>query len=149
MQPALQRVSDAFCPIVGVESDGHVAIGPHHHGALYYAGKPCGQRLRRCGIGHVGFFCVVQLAPRRAFAVDQYRPIDLGQPLGYCIRRHTLLFEVVELHIQALRREPGAGLFDRVTVGNTKDLDRILGGLWGVHGYIFCPVLVTGEWLRQ
>jgi len=68
----------------------------------------------------------VQLAPSRAFAVEQGFPAHRAQPGVQLRLGHALFLEVVKCRAQALVGQPGAGFFDGVAVLNTENN--------GVHG---------------
>ena len=60
----------------------------------------------------------VQLAPGRAFAVEQGFPAHIGQPVVQLRLGHALFFEIVKDRVQTVIGQPGAGFFDGVAIGN-------------------------------
>ena len=105
-------------PLVGFEADGGAAIGPFHDRALDDAGVVPHQLDSAGVVDHGRLHGRVELAPRRALPVDQRGPADGLQPAGQLLGGHALLFEIMEGVGNALRGQPGAGLFDGVAVGN-------------------------------
>lgn len=76
------------------------------------------QRLGAGGILHGSLRGRVELAPSRAFAVEQFFPAGRLRPRLQFFSGNALFFEVVKRMRLAVFGEPGAGFFDCVAVGN-------------------------------
>ncbi len=91
---------------------------PGHHRAFDHAGLAQHQLAGAGGITHRCLCRFVQLAPGRAFAVEQLFPADSGYPCGEMLRRDALLLEVVKLVVHTVVCEPSACFFNGVAVGD-------------------------------
>ena len=96
-------------PLVWCEAHGDAARGPGNHRPFDGAGMRQQDWFGAGAVRHARLHGSVQLAPSRAFAVEQGFPARRAQP-GVQLRfGHTLFFEVVKCRVQALVGQPGAG----------------------------------------
>lgn len=106
-----------LCPGVGRKTHGDASLRPLDDRALDDAGLLLHEG---CGTGRIlggGLGVGIELAPRRALAVEQLFPADSLHPGGQLLGGNTLFLEVVEFVGDALVGEPGAGLLDGVAIG--------------------------------
>ena len=114
-EPHILKFSNPASPGGCIKAD-HDVCAPFDDRALDGAGLGHHQLPGAGGIVHGGLRAGVQLAPGRAFAVDQRLPASGLSPQRQFLRGNALFFEIVEPVVQALVGEPGAGFFDRVAI---------------------------------
>ena len=113
-------------PLLGCEPDGDLPRGPGDDWPFDGAGVRQHDVFGAGAVLDARLHGGIELAPSRAFSVEQGFPAYCGQPGVQLRLGHALLFEVVKCGVQALVGQPGAGFFDGVSIGNAVNN--------GVHG---------------
>ena len=105
-------------PDLRIKTHGKFAIAPVYDRPLDDAGLRQHQRLRAGAVDHGQLRIGIQLAPRRAFAIQQAFPADRIGSARQFWSRHAVFFEVMKFMASAVFSEPRACFFNRVAIGN-------------------------------
>jgi len=97
--------------------------GPFHDGAFDQTGMQHHHGFGTGRILHAGLGACIELAPCRAFAVEQRFPPNQIEPVVDRGLGNTLFFKVVKFIRKLMFCQPTAGFFHRVAVGNAINLD--------------------------
>src|SRR5687767_11027588 len=124
MNAAYLSIADSFGsasatrPLAFVETHCDAPIVPLDHRSLDHAGLLEHQRTRRLGVGDAALQRRIELAPRRALAVEHGLPTSRVQPGVEPLLGHADFLEIVERVPAAPPVEPSAGTLHGVAVGD-------------------------------